>query len=46
MRNALSDTGGLMNRTGMSAKALSANMRMLPAQITDIVVACPLARPP
>ncbi|MBG7382986.1 phage tail length tape measure family protein [Pseudomonas aeruginosa] len=38
MRDALSDTGGLMNRTGMSAKALSANMRMLPAQITDIVV--------
>ncbi len=38
MRNALSDTSGLMNRTGMSAKALSANMRMLPAQITDIVV--------
>jgi lambda family phage tail tape measure protein len=38
MRNALGDAEGGMNRTGMSAKALSANMRMLPAQITDIVV--------
>ncbi|MGC6819574.1 phage tail tape measure protein [Pseudomonas aeruginosa] len=38
MRNALGDAEGSMNRTGMSAKALSANMRMLPAQITDIVV--------
>ncbi|MFU5158706.1 phage tail tape measure protein [Pseudomonas aeruginosa] len=38
MRNALGDAEGGMNRAGMSAKALSANMRMLPAQITDIVV--------
>ncbi|WP_319172969.1 phage tail tape measure protein [Pseudomonas aeruginosa] len=38
MRNALGDAEGSMNRTGMSAKALSTNMRMLPAQITDIVV--------
>ncbi len=38
MRNALGDAKGGMNRAGMSAKALSANMRMLPAQITDIVV--------
>ncbi|EPO6695727.1 TPA: phage tail tape measure protein [Pseudomonas aeruginosa] len=38
MRNALDDAEGGMNRAGMSAKALSANMRMLPAQITDIVV--------
>ncbi|MGV8718020.1 phage tail tape measure protein [Pseudomonas aeruginosa] len=38
MRNALGDAEDGMNRAGMSAKALSANMRMLPAQITDIVV--------
>ncbi|HBO8788419.1 TPA: phage tail tape measure protein [Pseudomonas aeruginosa] len=38
MRNALDDAEDGMNRAGMSAKALSANMRMLPAQITDIVV--------
>lgn len=37
-RNALGETADGMNRTGMSARAMQANLRMLPAQFTDIAV--------
>jgi lambda family phage tail tape measure protein len=38
MRDALGETAVGMNQAGMSAKAMANNMRMLPAQITDITV--------
>ncbi|MHB9798481.1 phage tail length tape measure family protein [Pseudomonas sp. MT3] len=38
MRDALSDTSDGLNKTGQSAKMMANNMRMLPAQITDITV--------
>ncbi len=38
MRDALSDTSDGLNKTGQSAKQMANNLRMLPAQITDITV--------
>ncbi|ATR82789.1 tail length tape measure protein [Pseudomonas sp. HLS-6] len=38
MRNALGETADGMNATGMSAKQMQNNLRMLPAQFTDIAV--------
>ncbi|MBW9246940.1 phage tail length tape measure family protein [Pseudomonas paracarnis] len=38
MRNELARTSDGMNKAGMSAKAMAANLRVLPAQITDITV--------
>lgn len=38
MRDALSDTSDGLNKTGLSAKQMANNLRMLPAQITDITV--------
>jgi len=37
-RNKLTGFNEQLSRTGMTAKQISANMRMVPAQITDIVV--------
>ncbi|WJM93447.1 phage tail length tape measure family protein [Pseudomonas brenneri] len=38
MRDELGRTSDGMNKAGMSAKAMAANLRVLPAQITDITV--------
>jgi phage-related minor tail protein len=38
MRDALGETAQGMNNAGMSAKAMQNNLRMLPAQFTDIAV--------
>lgn len=38
MREELGRTSDGMNKAGMSAKAMAANLRVLPAQITDITV--------
>nr|WP_319527803.1 phage tail length tape measure family protein [Pseudomonas laurentiana] len=38
MRNALGETADGMNATGLSAKQMQNNLRMLPAQFTDIAV--------
>lgn len=37
-RNGLNAYAGQADKTGMSSRQLAANMRMVPAQMTDIVV--------
>lgn len=46
MRQGLTETSGAMTKTGMSAAAMSNNLRMLPAQFTDIVVSLQAGQSP
>lgn len=46
MRQGLTETTTAMGQTGMSAKAMSNNLRMLPAQFTDIAVSLQAGQSP